>query len=64
MLKIGAKHTVHETRHTFRTWLDRFGGNITCINKLMGHSSGDVGMKVYTHKTIEELRETIELIRI
>ena len=52
------KHSLHETRHTFRTELDRVEYNKTIINKLMGHS-GDVGEKHYTHKSIEELYETI-----
>lgn len=52
------KHSLHETRHTFRTELDRVEFNRTIINKLMGHS-GDVGEKHYTHKSIEELYETI-----
>lgn len=62
--KIGInKHVIHETRHTFRSLLDDANGNITSINRLMGHSSGDVGQDVYTHKTLEQLRETIELIK-
>jgi len=30
----------------------------------MGHASRDVGNRVYNHKTIEELREAIELFKI
>ena len=30
----------------------------------MGHSSGSTGERIYTHKTLEQLRETIELITI
>ena len=55
------KHCLHETRHTFRSELDRVEHNISIINKLMGHS-GDVGIKHYTHKSIEELYETISRI--
>ena len=61
---IGANHTIHETRHTFRSWLDRAGANIACVNKIMGHTCSDIGLQTYTHKTIEELRATIELIDI
>lgn len=56
------KHTVHETRHTFRSRLDSAGANKRCIDLLMGHKSKDVGERVYTHKTIQELKDAIELI--
>lgn len=56
-------HTPHECRHTFRTRLDSAGANKVCMDRLMGHSSGNTGEKVYTHKTLEELKEAIELIK-
>lgn len=55
-------HVPHETRHTFRSRLDSAGGNKVSIDLLMGHASSSVGEKVYTHKTLDELRETIELL--
>lgn len=55
------KHCLHETRHTFRTELDRVEHNVSIINKLMGHS-GDIGIKHYTHKSIEDLYDTIKKI--
>ena len=63
MLKIGAKKTVHETRHTFETLLDNAGGNRKCIDLLMGHKSSDIGNRTYNHKTLEQLRATILLIQ-
>lgn len=62
MEAIQAKHTVHECRHTFRTRLDGAGANKVCIDRLMGHSGGGTGEKVYTHKTLDELKTAIELI--
>ena len=62
LARYGIQHLPHETRHTFRTRLDSAGGNKKCIDMLMGHKSKDVGERVYTHKTIDELRQTIELI--
>ena len=59
---LGVDRTVHETRHTFESKLDSAGANRACIDKLMGHSPGSIGERVYTHKTIEELRETILLL--
>ncbi len=58
----GMKHTPHECRHTFRTRLDSANANRVCIDRIMGHASSSTGERVYTHKTIEELKATIELI--
>lgn len=55
-------HTPHECRHTFRSRLDSAGANKVCIDLLMGHKSKEVGERIYTHKTLEELKTTIELI--
>ncbi len=63
MQKIDADKTPHEARHTFETELDNAKGNRKCIDMLMGHKSKDVGNRVYNHKTIEQLRETIELLK-
>lgn len=62
MDKMGMDHIPHETRHTFRSRLDSNGGNKVTIDRLMGHASMSVGERVYTHKTLQELRETIELL--
>ena len=56
------KHTPHDCRHTFRSRLDSVGANKKCIDLMMGHKSIDVGERVYTHKTIDELKAAIELI--
>lgn len=63
MTKIEANKTPHEARHTFETMLDNAGGNRKCIDMLMGHKSKDIGNRVYNHKTIEQLRDTIELLK-
>lgn len=62
MDELGMKHTPHETRHTFRTAFDNTDANRTCINLIMGHASSDIGERIYTHKTIEELQEAIDKI--
>lgn len=59
----GMDHTPHECRHTFRTRLDRAGANQKCCDLLMGHVSKDTGNRVYNHKTLEELKATVELIK-
>lgn len=63
MKKIQANKTPHEARHTFETNLDNAGGNRKCIDMLMGHKSKDVGNRVYNHKTLEQLRDTINLMK-
>ena len=62
MKKAEMNHTPHECRHTFRSRLDSVGANKVCIDRIMGHKSNDVGERVYTHKTIQELKNTVELI--
>jgi len=58
----GMDHTPHECRHTFRTRLDNAGANKKCCDLLMGHASTDTGLRVYTHKTLNELRAAVELL--
>ena len=55
-------HIPHEARHTFETLLDDAGANRKCIDLMMGHASLGVGNRVYNHKTLEDLRENIELL--
>lgn len=62
MKALEMNHTPHECRHTFRSRLDSAGANKVCIDRMMGHKSKGTGERVYTHKTIEELRKNIELI--
>lgn len=38
------------------------GVNQVCIDRLIGHASGSLTTRIYTHKTIEELRQAIEMI--
>ena len=56
------QHTPHESRHTFRSRLDSAGANKRCIDLMMGHYSKEVGERIYTHKTFDELKTAIELL--
>ena len=58
----GMNHTPHECRHTFRSLLDSAGANKKCIDLMMGHTSKDVGERIYTHKTLKELAEALKLV--
>jgi len=62
MAEHGMKHTPHEARHTFRSLLDSAGANRVCIDLMMGHASKSIGERVYTHKTLEELRQALALV--
>ena len=62
MKAAGLKHCPHECRHTLRSKLDSAGANKKCIDLILGHKSQDVGERIYTHKTVEELKHAIELI--
>lgn len=53
-------YTPHDCRHTFESRLDDAGVSIVIRDRLMGHASKSIGEKIYTHKTIEQLREAIE----
>lgn len=64
MRKLQMNHTPHECRHTFESVLDSAGANRKCIDLMMGHTSKDVGNRVYNHKTLEELRNNIELFKL
>lgn len=55
-------HTPHDCRHTFASLLNSAGANEVCVDRLLGHTSGSLTKRTYTHKDIEELRQTIELI--
>ena len=62
MAKAKMKHTPHECRHTFRSRLDSAGANKKCIDLMMGHKSQDIGERVYTKKSVDELKSAIEKI--
>lgn len=59
---INTYHTPHDCRHTFTSLLDSAGVNQVCIDRLIGHASGSLTTRTYTHKSIEELRKAIEMI--
>lgn len=62
MAKMNMEHTTHDTRHTFRSELDRLNVKENIIDLILGHKSSGIGERVYTHKTIEELSEAVNLI--
>lgn len=56
-------HTTHDCRHTFATLLDNADANENAKRKILGHATGDVTDRVYTHKSLRQLRKCIELLK-
>lgn len=63
MKSINTNHRPHDTRHTFATLLDAANANPNAKRRLLGHATGDVTDRVYTHKTLQQLRKTIQLLK-
>lgn len=59
------KHTPHDCRHTFSALCEKYGVNENDRKRMMGHSFGnDLTNAKYGHRTIEDLREEIEKIKV
>lgn len=62
-VKLQYNHLPHDTRHTFISRLQSAGADHVCIERIVGHASKSVTDRVYTHKDVEELRRTVELLK-
>lgn len=62
MESLGMNHLPHDCRHTTATMLDNSGANPVIVKKILGHASQDITERVYTHKTYQQLVETIDKI--
>ena len=61
----GKKHTPHDCRHTFSALCEKYKANENDRKRMMGHSFGsDITNAKYGHRTVEELREEIEKIKV
>ena len=56
MNKHNMKHSPHESRHTFITIAKSNDMNEYILKLIVGHSIDDITEKVYTHRTIEQLK--------
>lgn len=63
MQAIKCKHTTHDCRHTFATWLDDADANYNAKRRLLGHAANNVTDGVYTHKALQQLRAAIKLLK-
>lgn len=57
------KHKPHDTRHTFSTMAKKAKVNEYILKRIMGHQITDITEAVYTHRTIEDLRQEISKIK-
>lgn len=62
MKKLELDYKPHDGRHTLATELDNLNANDVCIKLIMGHEIQGVTKGVYTHKSIQQLVDTINLL--
>ena len=68
MEEIGFEHLPHDPRHTFATMMDDANVRPNIIKEIIGHAQTnedgkiDITNAVYIHKTIEQLKDGIEMI--
>lgn len=59
------KHTPHDCRHTFSMLCERYNVNENDRKRMLGHSFGnDITNQKYGHRTVNDLREEIEKIKV
>ncbi len=64
MNSFNMNHKPHDTRHTFITLAKEANMNDFIIKQIVGHTTEDITERVYTHRSIESLKDEIEKIRI
>lgn len=62
MSRLDMQHLPHDGRHTFASLANTAGVNDTAIKLIMGHASSDLTERVYTHKSITELLNAVNMI--
>lgn len=62
--KFSSTHNIHDTRYTFATLGKESRMKPTAIKKIMGHRINDLTDDVYTHESIEYLKDEIEKIKL
>ena len=61
--RLKLSHRPHDTRHTFITLAKQSNVDEYILKLIVGHSINDVTEKVYTHRTIEDLKKAIRKIK-
>lgn len=62
MKKCKMSHRPHDTRHTFITMAKRSNVDEYILKLIVGHAINDVTEKVYTHRTVADMRD--EMLKI
>lgn len=62
-LKTFCGHTAHECRHTFTTQMRLCGCDPLILQLLLGHTPTTITERVYTHITMDELRQNLEMLK-
>lgn len=62
MDRLKMKHRPHETRHTFITKAKACSVDEYILKLIVGHAIEDITEKVYTHRTMEQLKSEMEKI--
>ena len=63
MKKLGMEHTIHDTRHTFASMLNKVGANDVVISNLAGQEDKEFTKRVYTHTELEDLKNAVDLLQ-
>ena len=63
MKALDMNHTPHETRLTFITRAKDCNMNEYALKKIVGHEVRDVTEKIYTHRTINTLKDEIKKVK-
>lgn len=56
------EHHGHDTRHTFTTKMRECGCDPLVLQLLLGHRPESITQRVYTHITMDEMRQNLELL--
>lgn len=63
MARLAMEHKPHDTRHTFITKAKEVNMNEYVLKMIVGHEVQDITEKIYTHRTIEDLKKEMEKIK-
>lgn len=63
MKQLNMNHTPHDGRHTLATEFDNINANDVCVKIIIGHAIDDITKGVYTHKNLQQLIDTINLVK-
>lgn len=60
MIHLDMEHKPHDTRHTFISIAKEYGMNEYILKMLVGHAIQDLTERVYTHRSLEQLKKEME----